>query len=105
MTTLDPPSTELFASVLHAFRSPDPRNTTFSDAMTDVIDSLNDEEAQKLPHRHQSVFPLLRDDLDRLRFAAEVLVRFDMFEATEALTRLALDVNDHEFLLSAASLE
>ena len=73
--------------------------------MTDVIDSLNDKEAQKLPIAIQGVLPLLRSDLNRLRFATEVLVRFDMFEATEALTRLALDVNDHEFLLSAASLE
>ncbi len=72
--------------------------------MTDVIDSLNDKEAKKLPIAIQSVLPLLRSDLNRLRFATEVLVRFDMFEATEALTRLALDVNDHELLLSAASL-
>lgn len=104
MATLDPPSTGLFAAVLHAFRNTDPCNTTVSEAMAAVIDSLNDEEAQKLPIAIQGVLPLLRSDLNRLRFATEVLVRFDMFEATEALTRLALDVNDHELLLSAASL-
>ena len=104
MATIDPPSTGLFAAVLHAFRRADPRNTTVSGAVISVIDSLNDEEAQKLPIAIQGVLPLLRGDVDRLRFAAEVLVRFDMFEAAEALTRLALDINDHELLLSAASL-
>lgn len=72
--------------------------------MTDVIDSLSDEEARKLPIAIKGVLPLLFSDLDRLRLVAEVLVRFDMFEATETLISLALDINDHELLLSAASL-
>lgn len=104
MATVELPSPGLFAAILHALRSADLRRETVSAALADVIHSLSDKEAQQLPTAISGVLPLLRSDLDRLRFAAEVLVRFDMFEAAEMLIRIAIDINDHEMLHSAAAL-
>ena len=104
METLGRPSIGLFATVLHAFNVTDPRDMTVSDMLARVIDSLSEKEAQQLPASIGGVLPLLRSNPDRLRFAASFLVRFDMFEAAEALADLAIGTNDRELLLSAATL-
>ena len=104
MATLGIPSPGLFAAVLHVLRSADPRRKTVSGTLAEIIGPLNDKEAQQLPIAIVGVLPLLRSDLDKLRFATEILVRFDMFEAAETLIALALDVGDYEVLLSAAAL-
>ncbi len=104
MATLDSPSTELFAAVFHALSSADPRSVTISGALAGFIEQLSDHEAKQLPAAIGGILPLLLSDPDRLRFAANALVRFDMFEAADALTGLAVDVDDYELLLSAAAL-
>lgn len=104
MATVEVPSPGFFAAVLHAIRSTDPREDTLSGAWAKFIDWLSNRMAQQLPAAISGILPLLRNDLDRLRFTAETLVRFDMFEAAEALTSLAIDIGDGDILLSAASL-
>lgn len=104
MATVEVPSPGFFAAVLHAIRSTDPREDTISGAWARFIDWLSNRMAQQLPAAISGILPLLRNDLDRLKFAAETLVRFDMFEAAEALTNLAIDIDDGDILLSAASL-
>ena len=46
----------------------------------------------------------MQSDLERLRFAADVLVRFDLFEAAEQLVHIAVGSRDRELMLSAAAL-
>ena len=104
MATVEAPSPGFFAAVLHAIRSTDPREDTVSGAWARFIDWLSNRMAQQLPAAISGILPLLRNDLDRLKFAAETLVNFDMFEAAEALTNLAIDIGDSDILLSAASL-
>ena len=104
MATVEVPSPGFFAAVLHAIRSTDPREDTVSGAWANFVDWLSNRMAQQLPAAISGILPLLRNDLDRLKFAAETLVNFDMFEAAEALTNLAIDIGDSDILLSAASL-
>ena len=73
-------------------------------AFSSLIDALTESEARQLPAAVGGVMPLLRGDLERLRFAAEALVRFDMFEAAPELVRVAVAASDEELLLSAAAL-
>ena len=104
MATVEFPSPGLFATVLHAFRSADPRERTVNSALADIVSSLTSDEAEQLPAAIGGVLALLRGDVDRLRFAADALVRFDMFTAADSLVDLAVAVGDRDLLLSAAAL-
>jgi hypothetical protein len=104
MATVELPSPGLFASVLHAFRGSDPRQRTVVMAIGGLIDALTESEAEQLATAIGGIMPLLRGDLERLRFAADVLVRFDMFEAAAELADIAVGTSDRELLLSAAAL-
>jgi len=98
------PSPGLFATVLHALRSSDPRVRSVASVFGDLVHSLSEGEADDLPAAIAGVLPLLKSDPDRLRFGAEVLVRFDMYTASARLVELALSMGDEELLLAAASL-
>jgi hypothetical protein len=104
MATVDLPSPGLFAAVLQAVRGADPRQWTIAMAFSNLIDALTESEAEQLPAAVGGIMPLLRGDLDRLRFAAESLVRFDMFEAAPDLVNAAVETFDRDLLLSAAAL-
>ena len=57
--------------------------------MTDLIEGLMVAHAESLPTAIGEVMPLLRADTERLRFAAELAVRLDLFEAAPFVTELA----------------
>ena len=104
MAAVEFPSPGFFAAALHALRSADPREETINGVWGNFIDSLSNNLANQFPIAIGGVLPLFRNDLERLQFAAETLVRFDMYEAAEALTNIAIDIGDDDVLLSAASL-
>ena len=98
------PSPGLFAAALHALSSTAPWSRTLAATMTDLIEGLTVSHAEALPTAIGEVLPLLRGDPERLRFAAEIAVRLDLFEAAPALAELAISNNDADLLLAAASL-
>lgn len=104
MAAIEFPSPGFFAAALHALRSSDPREETINGVWGKFIDSLSNNLANQFPITIGGVLPLFRNDLERLQFAAETLVRFDMYEAAEALTNVAIDIGNDDVLLSAASL-
>lgn len=72
--------------------------------MSDLVDHLSEEQATCLPAAVGQVLPLLRNDPDRLHFAAHLAVRLDLFEVAAHLVELALAVDDRELKLAAATL-
>lgn len=104
MASVTYPSPELFAAVFEALYTADLYQDTVSDALSDLIKQLTDDEAEQLPDVIKGLLPLFRGDLARLRFAGEVLVGFDLFEAADELVRLAIEYQDGDLLYSAAAL-
>lgn len=104
MATVEFPSPGLFASVLHTLWSADSWSSTVNEVMAGLIHSLDEERSRQLPTAIVEIMPLLRRDPEKRMFAAEILVRFDMFEAAEALFRIALEVDDYKLVLAAATL-
>ena len=98
------PAPGLFAAVLHQLRNANPRECGIAETLRDFLQALTATEAGQLPRAIGGVLPLLRRDMERLRFAADVLVRFDLFEAAGELADVALGCGDHELALSAAAL-
>lgn len=72
--------------------------------MTDLVEGLTMAHAESLPRAIGEVMPLLRADTERLRFAAEIAVRLDLFEVAPFVTELASSTNDPDLLLAAATL-
>lgn len=72
--------------------------------MTDLVEGLTNAHAESLPRAIGEVMPLLLADTERLRFAAEIAVRLDLFEVAPFVTELATSTNDPDLLLAAATL-
>ena len=72
--------------------------------MTDLIEGLTTSQAEALPTAIGEVLPLLRGDPERLRFAAEIVARLDLFEAAEAVARIADATGDRFLMLMAATM-
>ena len=104
MAAIAQPSPGLFAAVLQALRTSDPWSQPLASVMSGLTEHLTAEEARSLPDALAGVLPLLRQDRDRLLFAAETAARLDYFEATGAVADLAIDLGDRDLLLEAATL-
>ena len=104
MAAMTQPSPGLYAAVLQALRSTDPWSQPLSSVMSGFVAHLTAEEAESLPDAIAGVLPMLRQDGERLRFAAEIAARLDFFEAAGAVCDLALGLKDRGLLLEAASL-
>ena len=90
-------SPKLCAATLSTLRNADPWTQSLSSAMTGFVTHLTTEEAASLPETIAGVLPQLRQHIERLRFAAEIAVRLDLFEQ-------AVELRDRRLLLDAASL-
>ena len=104
MAAVAQPSPGLFAAVLQAMRSSDPWSQPLASVMSGLTEHLTTAEAECLPEALAGVLPLLRQDSERLRFAAEIAARLDCFETTGAIADLAIDLGDRDLLLEAATL-
>ncbi|MCY4371576.1 MAG: hypothetical protein OXF41_19680 [bacterium] len=104
MATVRQPSPGLFAAALHALSSTAPRSRSLATTMNDLVEGLTVAHAESLPRAIGEVMPLLRADTERLRFAAEIAVRLDLFEVAPFVTELATSTNDPDLLLAAATL-
>ncbi len=104
MAAMTQPSPSLYAAVLQALRSTDPWSQPLSSVMSGFVAHLTTDEAESLPEAIAGVLPMLRQDRDRLRFAAEIAARLDYFETAGAICDLALGLGDRGLLLEAASL-
>lgn len=104
MAAVGQPSPELFSAVLQAMRSSDPWAQPLASVMAALTEHLTTAEAGRLPEAFAGVLPLLRQDRERLLFAAEIAARLDYFEATSAMGDLAIDLGDRDLLLEAATL-
>ena len=104
MAPLAQPSPGLYAEVLHILSNTDSHSRSMATTMADLVEHLNAEEAECLPTAIGGVMPLLRRDPERLRSAAEIIARFDLFEAAGQLADLALGIGDRELLLAAATV-
>ena len=80
MAAMTQPSPGLYAAVLRALRSTAPWSQPTSSVMSALVTHLTAEEAESLPEAIAGVLPMLRQDRERLRFAAEIAVRLDLFE-------------------------
>lgn len=98
------PSPGLYSSVLHILSNTDSRSHSITATMNNLIDHLTAEEAECLPMAIGGVLGLLRREPERLRFAAEIVARFDFFEAARELADVALATDDRELLLAAATV-
>ena len=104
MATVEQPSPGLYAAVLHALGSTDPRTRTLASTMTALVDHLTIAQAKCLPEAIGGVLPLLQGDVERLHFAAEIAARLDLFEVASTVAGIAITTNDPELLLVAATL-
>ncbi len=104
MATMRQPTPALYSAVLHILGNIDPHTSSMAVTMSDLVKDLTATQAASLPEAIGQVLPLLRNDPDRMRFAAHLAVHFDFFEAASGLVELALDVGDRELKLAAATL-
>lgn len=101
---MNQPPPELYGTVLDALTGTDPWRHSAAAAMSRLVKHLALEEAECLPSAFVGVLPLLRGDLDRLRFASELAVRFDFFETAGSVLELAIETHDPGLMLDAADL-
>lgn len=104
MATIKQPSPALYSAVLHILGNADSRTRSMSVTMSDLVEHLTPEQAARLPQAVGEVLPLLSNDPERLRFAAQLAVNFDLFEAAPNLAEIALASDDRELTLAAARL-
>lgn len=104
MAAVTHPTPGLYEAVLQVLGSANSWTQSAAEPMADVVGNLTVAEAAALPEAVSGVLPLLRHDLDRLRFAAEIATRLDLFEAAGTVFGLAVDLDDHQLMLSAADL-
>ena len=104
MAAVAQPSPGLHAAALRALLSTDPWSQSLFTAMSGLIEHLSADEAESLPEAIAAVLPAFRTDPERLRFAAEIAVRLDLFEVAGAVADLAAGAGDRELLLAAAAL-
>lgn len=98
------PSIGAYASVFEAIRRYRPYHDSLHNVLGDFVDGIDDVEAQALPKSIAGILPLLKSDPHRLRFAADFLVRLDLYESTEALFTAAVETCDRRLMMAAASL-
>ena len=104
MEAIEQPSPTLYSAVLHILGNTDSHTRSMATTMSDLVEHLTTEQAACLPEAVGHVLPLLSNDPDRLRFAAYLAARFDLFEAAPGLAELALAVGDRDLILAAAML-
>ena len=104
METVMHPSPGLYAAVLHAFNSAAPRSRSLASTVADLTYGLTVDQAECLPVAVGGVLPLLGGDAERMRFAAKIAARFDLFEAADSVARIADATGDRYLLLIAATL-
>lgn len=81
-----------------------PWSGSFGSTIGHLTDSLTAAQAESLPNAIGKVLPLLRGDVERLRYAAEITVRLDLYEAAASVADLAASTNDRDLLMAAATL-
>ena len=84
--------------------SADTWSDTLLCVMRELSSGLTEKETEILPGIFGEALLALGEILDRLRFASEIAVRLDYFEAAENVTHLAVTTTDPFLLLAAASL-
>ena len=104
MAAVAQPSPGLHAAALRALLSTDPWSQSLFTAMSGLTEHLSADEAESLPEAIAGVLPAFRTDPERLRFAAEIAVRLDLFEVASVMADLATGAGDRELLLAAAAL-
>lgn len=104
MATVTPPTSGLYEAVLQVLGNANSWTQSAAEPMEDLVEHLTASEAKSLPEAISGVLPLLRHDLDRLRFAAEIAAKFDFFEAAGTVLDLAIALGDRQLMLSAADL-
>ena len=104
MAAVAQPSPGLHAAALRALLSTDPWSQSVFTAMSGLTEHLSADEAESLPEAIAGVLPAFRTDPERLRFAAEIAVRLDLFEVAGVVADLATGAGDRELLLAAAAL-
>ena len=104
MAAIAQPSPGLFAAVLHALRGSDPWSQPMASVLSGLTEHLKTDEAECLPRALAGVLPLLRQDRERLAYAAEIAARLDYFEAAGTVASLAIELEDRDLLLEAATL-
>lgn len=98
------PTPGLYEAVLQVLGGANSWTQPAAGPMAELVDHLTTDEAECLPRAVADVLPLLRGDRDRLRFAAEIAARLDLFEVAESVLRLAVLLDDRQLLLNAADL-
>lgn len=104
MVILMHPSPGLYAAVLHVFNRAAPRSRSLASTWTDLTQELTEDQTESLPAAIKGVLPLLRGDVELMRFAAKIAARFDLYETADTVAHLADDTEDRYLLLIAASL-
>lgn len=104
MAAIEQPSPALYSAVLHILGNTDSRTRSMSATMSGLVEHLTVEQAACLPQAVGQVLPMLNNDPERLRLAAHLAVRFDLFEAAPSLAEMALALDDRDLKLAAAML-
>ena len=104
MAAVEQPSPGLHAAVLRTLLSTDPRSQSLTTTMSGLAEHLTAEEAGHLPDAMAGVLPAFRTDPERLRFAADIAGRLDLFEVAGVLADLAAGAGDRRLMLAAAML-
>ena len=98
------PSVGAYASIFEAIRRYRPHQDSLHNVLKNFVDGIEDAEANVLPKSIVDIMPLLKPDMDRLRFAADLLARLDLYESTGALFAMAVETRDRQLMMAAASL-
>jgi uncharacterized protein (DUF433 family) len=104
MAAVIPPPPALYASVLQMLQSADPRESSVAGTLRSLVPHITAAEAQSFPQALAGVLPLLAGDARRLRYAAELATRLDLWEIADEVAGLAASLGDPELTLSAAAL-
>ena len=99
------PRPAVYAAALHAFIWADPWSHSPSEVMRGLVEPpFVSSEVGCMPVAIAGVLPLLRGDMERLRFAVLTAHTFDLFEVAAVAVDLAVSARDEALVLEAASL-
>lgn len=101
---MNQPTVGAYASVFEAIRRYRPHQDSLHNVLKNFVDGIEDAEARVLPKSIVDIMPLLKPDMDRLRFAADLLARLDLYESTGELFAMAVETRDRQLMMAAASL-
>lgn len=104
MAALTAPTPGLYEAVLQVLGGANSWTQPAAEPMAQLVEHLTAAEAESLPEAISGVLPLLRGDLDRLRLAAEIAARLDLFEVADTVFVLAAALDDPQLILNAADL-